>query len=215
MPATSKPQPSQTTVPLKDPVLAAFLAWLLPGLGHLYQGRTAKAILYFVCLMSTFAYGCYLGGSRELGWGRVVYYAWREDETRLSYICQVGIGLPALPALVQANRARHQQDGEGVPMWGGFMAPPLAKVPAVEESVSRNDVETRRSLEAERHQRHQFTVDELNLKLANYFELGTLYTMVAGLLNILVIYDAYSGPVLPDTGKDEKTEDNEEKDAGN
>ena len=29
-----------------------------------------------------------------------------------------------------------------------------------------------------------------------YFELGTLFTMIAGLLNILAIYDAYAGPVM-------------------
>ena len=33
-------------------------------------------------------------------------------------------------------------------------------------------------------------------QLKSRFELGTLYTMVAGLLNILVIYDAFAGPVF-------------------
>jgi len=32
--------------------------------------------------------------------------------------------------------------------------------------------------------------------LAHYFELGTVYTMIAGLLNVLAIYDAYGGPLL-------------------
>src|SRR5262245_54445208 len=31
-------------VELKDPPLAAFLAWLVPGLGHIYQGRTGKGV---------------------------------------------------------------------------------------------------------------------------------------------------------------------------
>ena len=34
-----------------------------------------------------------------------------------------------------------------------------------------------------------------NKKLNRYFELGTVYTMIAGLLNILAIYDAFAGPV--------------------
>jgi hypothetical protein len=34
------------------------------------------------------------------------------------------------------------------------------------------------------------------------FELGTLYTMVAGLLNILAIWDAYGGPVISEPGKE-------------
>jgi hypothetical protein len=204
----TKQQSPQTTVPLKDPALAAFLAWLVPGLGHLYQGRTAKAILYFVCLTGTFLYGCYLGGSRELGWGRVVYMAWRDDDTRLSYICQVGIGLPALPALVQANRARNDKDLDKGPMWGGLMAPPLGDVPAAERSA---DQHTRLRLQADRYQKHAFTVDELNLRLAVYFELGTVYTMIAGLLNILAIYDAWGGPVFPEV-KEEKEEEEKGKD---
>jgi hypothetical protein len=195
-------QSPQTTVPLKDPAMAALLAWLVPGLGHLYQGRTAKAILYFVCLMGMFVYGCYLGGSRELGWARVVYMAWGDDDTRLAYICQAGIGLPAFPALVQASRARNEKDPQRGPMWGGFMAPPLGDVPGTERPPA--DDQTRSRLQADRYQKHAFTVDELNLHLAGYFELGTVYTMIAGLLNILAIYDAWGGPVFPEVKKEEE-----------
>jgi hypothetical protein len=43
--------------------------------------------------------------------------------------------------------------------------------------------------------------DELakwNYDLGEYFEIGTVFTVIAGLLNILAIYDAYGGPlVLP------------------
>ena len=35
-------------IDLKEPWLAALLAWLVPGLGHIYQGRTGKGILFFV-----------------------------------------------------------------------------------------------------------------------------------------------------------------------
>ncbi len=112
------------SVDLKDPGLAAFLAWLVPGLGHLYQGRTAKAGLFFVCIMGTFLYGLYLGSDfdpddgKELGWGRVVYFSWRPEEKRLAYLCQVGIGLPALPDLTTithgnpATKPAPEGDGE-------------------------------------------------------------------------------------------------------
>ena len=71
----------------------AFLAWLLPGLGHLYQGRTGKGILFFVCIVGTFIYGLYLGD------GRVVY-ASTPILSRWQFLCQVGVGLPALPAVL-------------------------------------------------------------------------------------------------------------------
>lgn len=76
-------QSADETIDLKEPGLAAFLAWLVPGLGHWYQGRTAKAILYFVCIMGLFGYGVYLSSSNEkcrdstgtIGYGRAVYFS--------------------------------------------------------------------------------------------------------------------------------------------
>ncbi len=185
----------EQSVELKDPALAALLAWLVPGLGHCYQGRLAKAILYFVCIMGTFAYGLYLGGSPELGWGRSVYFSWRIGDKRLPYLCQVGVGLPALPALVQAYRVREGKE----PLLDYFMAPPAL------------------SDERDPHDQHPpYTLDTLHAKLNRFFEFGTVYTMVAGLLNVLAIYDAWGGPVFADKGKEEEEEDEEaeEKDEG-
>ena len=195
---------SKRALVLKDPALAAFLAWLVPGLGHLYQGRTAKGILFFVCLMSTFAYGCYLGSSNQavaegsdvkVGYARVVYVSWSDEDQRLPYFCQVCIGLPALPALVQANRAH---SGEPPLPPGSFMAPP--------KPDGGGNGRFAAALA------NQPTLDDLNRKLANYFELGTLYTMVAGLLNVLVIYDAWGGPVFPEEQKDEEEDEDGESD---
>ena len=113
------PPPQQLI--LKDPVLAGFLAWLLPGAGHFYQGRYAKGVLYLVCILGTFVYGLYLSSRRTTGPARVVYFSFRSGDLRLAYLCQVGAGLPALPALVQADGAC--PTGKE-PLWNGFMAPP-------------------------------------------------------------------------------------------
>jgi TM2 domain-containing membrane protein YozV len=185
------PPQTEKKIVLKDPALATLLAWLVPGLGHLYQGRTAKGVLYFACLMSTFAYGCYLGGSSEVGWARVVYFAWRDDDTRLAYLCQVGIGLPALPALIQANRARN-----GNEPWGRFMAPPRPDMAGPDDPAARALA-------------RQPTLDDLNFRLRGYFELGTAYTMIAGLLNLLAVYDAWGGPVIAEEPKKEEEEKEE------
>jgi hypothetical protein len=113
-------------IDLKNRRLAALLAWLLPGLGHLYQGRNGKGVLFFVCIVGTFVYGLYIGE------GRVVYAATsdvlsRKFLDRWQYICQVGVGLPALPAYVQAWRAdRHQPPLFG---WDNFMRPPRTNGP--------------------------------------------------------------------------------------
>jgi hypothetical protein len=175
------------SINLKDPLTAAFLAWLLPGLGHLYQGRRAKAVLFFVCIMGTFVYGCYLGSSNELGYARVVYASVRRGDWRLPYFCQIGVGLPALPALVQAMRVRGGREP-----FGWFMAPP------------RLDTDDR----------DPPTIDRLNKQMNRYFELGTAYTMIAGLLNVLAIYDAWGGPVAPHKKEDEEEEADQDEGPG-
>jgi hypothetical protein len=186
---------AEQQVDLKDPALAAFLAWLIPGLGHLYQGRLPKAALFFICIMGTFSYGVYLGGSKDLGYGRSVYFSWREGDKRLHYLCQIGVGLPALPALVQAQRVK-----SGKRVWlDGFMAPPMAK------NVNPGDLNA-----------DQPTAAELHRKLNRYLELGMAYTMIAGLLNILAIYDAWGGPVFSEVARkeDEEEDDGEGEEEG-
>jgi hypothetical protein len=173
---------TEETIILKDPALAAFLAWLIPGLGHWYQGRGAKAALYFICIMGLFAYGVYLGGSPSRGYGRAVYFSWRDGDRRLAYLCQVGVGLPALPAMIQANR----MDNNRKVWWSGFMAPP--RLPA-SPGTDRDDPNL-----------NQPTPGELHRELHRYFELAGFFTMVAGLLNVLAIYDAFAGPVVIQPG---------------
>jgi hypothetical protein len=183
-------QSAAISVPLKDPVMAAFLAWLIPGLGHLYQGRKAKAVLFFVCIMGIFCYGVYLGGDNELGYGRAVYFAFRADEWRLPYLCQVCVGLPALPACVQAVRMNNDKKV----FFNGFMAPP--RTPNMPENNVNFD---------------QPNIDTLQRVFNRYFELATTYTMIAGLLNVLVIYDALSGPVIVGPTKKEEQPNQAEK----
>jgi hypothetical protein len=47
-------------------------------------------------------------------------------------------------------------------------------------------------------------LDQWNEEMASGFDMGTLYTMVAGLLNILVVFDAYGGPLPPPTNAKRK-----------
>jgi TM2 domain-containing membrane protein YozV len=191
---------SETSTPavdLKNPLVAAVLSWLIPGAGQLYQGRTAKGLLFMTCILSTFFYGLLLGG------GKVVYAAWNKNERRLPYLCQVAVGLPALPALGQAMWAER-----GDPLWGGLMAPPMMpgdRVPR--ERISQTDPVEFSDKEA-RYGYYQ--ADQLSLwhkELNQRFELGTVFTMIAGLLNVLVIFDALAGPLAPEPPPRKKPEE--------
>ena len=160
---------------LKNPWIAGGLAWLLPGLGHYYQGRLFKAVLFAVCIIPTFFIGMSLGSSHEIGFARNVYCSWREGDKRWFFIPQFCIGSAAIPAIAQSYLI---DDGK-TPLWNGAMSPPVLP------GYAKN-----------RHLQGQPTLDEIILKLGGSFELGTLFTVVAGLMNLLVIFDAIDGPIL-------------------
>lgn len=93
---------------LKNSLLAAVLAFLVPGLGHLYQGRTFKGLLYAVCILGTFFFGL------QIGDGKVVYFSWAGEHKTWYYLCQVWTGVPALPAIYQ-SRLRPAADLRAAP----------------------------------------------------------------------------------------------------
>src|ERR1041385_2857864 len=82
---TSPAQPETISINLRDPWLAAFLAWLVPGLGHMYQRRWGKGGLFMTCILATFFYGLWLGG------GRVVYASFRDSDPRVSVGTRTGL----------------------------------------------------------------------------------------------------------------------------
>jgi len=173
MSQSSSPEHEMIDVELRSPPLAALLAWLWPGGGHIYQGRYGKGLLFMVCILSTWFFGL------ALGEGHSVYASNRTIARQLVFGCQLGVGLPAAPALLQAMRvSRHQE-----PLWDGVMAPP-----------NENPDE----------------LSEWNMKMGLAYDMGVLYTMVAGLLNVLAIFDAYAGPMVPppeDKEKKKKSDD--------
>ena len=168
-------------IELRSPGVAALLAWLLPGAGHLYQGRTAKGLLFFVCIMGTFSFGLW-----GIGGGKVVYASSPGDQPwRWQYYCQLGVGLPAMPALLQ--RGRH---GAPHPILGDFMAQPKNSAqPLIDDSENKSTQPNELAM--------------WTLQMHPLYEIGTVYTIIAGLLNILVICDAYGGPlvIVPRTKK--------------
>jgi hypothetical protein len=171
-------------IDLRNPVVAGILTWLVPGLGHYYQGRIAKAILFFFCIVPTFGVGCVLGSGADIGFARNVYYSWRFQDKRLFFIPQVCLGMAAIPAGIQAVRINCGHP----PLFGSFMAPPQI------ENGDPTGVPP--------------TLTEIIRKRHFFFELGTYITVIAGLMNLLVIFDAIDGPLVyrPER-KDDKEND--------
>jgi hypothetical protein len=184
---TSADDESVVEIDLKDPRLAAFLAWLVPGLGHIYQRRTGKGVLFFVCIVGTFFYGMYIGGGRVVYASTADVFSMRFLQDRWQYVCQVGAGLPALPALVQRQLLREHKK----PLFGdNFMRPPYDVPPAGGQFISKDETDPNHTVQ------HPDELAKWNYDLGDYFEIGTVFTVIAGLLNILAIYDAYGGPLI-------------------
>ena len=188
--SSSSDQPDQIPpIEIKQPVVSALLAWLFPGAGHLYQGRRAKGILYMACLVPMFVAGMYFGGGRVAYASTAPFSAPKQFiGERWQFICQAGIGTVALPALIE--RDRYLKDPFGPKMFGGLFRPPrtgadASRGPAIESIDNAGNTVT-----------HPDEVAKWTYDYGFFFELGSVYTMIAGLMNILVVYDAYSGPLM-------------------
>lgn len=177
-----------TPIELKNPAKAALLAWLIPGLGHFYQGRVAKGAIFCVSITALFLFGFLLGD------GKVAYAATSDVLPspkqfvleRWPFPCQAGIGAVAIPAIVERTRYR---GGAAEGLFGGAFFPPKTgrraqRVPITSIDSVGNTVT------------HPDELAKWQYDGGYYFELGTVYTVVAGLLNVLVIYDAGMGPLV-------------------
>ena len=245
-------------IQLRNPWLAAVLGYLIPGAGHVYQGRYFKGALYFLCILGTFLWGM------SLGEWKVVYFRRDATETTYGYLAQILAGLPALPALVQAKR--YQQPGNEPQI---SLAEPLSapfEGTLTERTEGGDSVETRlsgtielepfrgqlgtalvqgrfvgtkngegavelplsgefrmdRPIQADEQRRLEVRLSggrgfleggiprsfrnwfevppsdeilqDLNGRLGKRYELAKVFTWIAGLLNILAIWDALEGP---------------------
>jgi hypothetical protein len=173
--ANPRPQPP---IPRERSPLAAFLSYLVPGLGQIYQGRIGKGVLFFVCLYGLFFTGMALGDWKNVylpdtargsnSWNLPTPLA--NIYNRLPFAGQFWIGAAAWPAIWQY--LNYDEDKKSGPIFGTFQRTPR-------EGRFLDDPD-----------------DEINRVQRDgnkTFDLGWVYTVIAGVLNILVIYDAYAG----------------------
>jgi len=182
------PQPPPKPTPPHRPLepLPGLLSYLVPGLGQIYQGRVGKGVLFLVCIYTLFFYGIYLGSGTVSYEGRSytvsgsVYLPHTAEKNnpyglsplladlynRPQFLGQFWVGVAAWPALIQYARPE-RDEAEGHPLLGQLQRTPS------EEAL--NAVHTGGD---------------------KRMELGWVYTVIAGVLNIMVIYDACAGPAF-------------------
>lgn len=195
---TSEEVARRLDLELKNPGFAALLGWLVPGLGHLYQGRTAKGAIFMLSIVSLLVFGIYVGRGEGKTMTHVVHASTepfslgggpgsggvlgglvRTAGNHWKFVCQAGVGGVAIPALVERHRVRNNK-----PALIEMFRPPSPNDVAASTDSQQNTV------------RHPNELAKWNYEAGFYFELGTIYTVIAGLLNILAVYDAARGPLL-------------------
>lgn len=165
--------------------VCGLLGILIPGLGHFFQNRIFKGLLFFICIYFLFFYGWFLGnfsnvylpratecqprgknlttinyGPASIPFPKPLYY-------RLQYAGQFWVGVAAWPALVQFWFI-DEENNELPPI------PILGKIMRALPEQELNQIQTQGTI---------------------IWELAWIFTVSAGLLNLLAAYDSYAGPV--------------------
>jgi hypothetical protein len=186
------PPPSVVLPPRHYSVLAGVLSYLIPGLGQVYQGRVSKGVFFMATLLGLFFAGQALGDWRNVylpnaeGPNAVVHdpQPWKLPSIvrpftnvfrhRWQYAGQFWIGIAAWPALWQYANLTVPSE-ETSKFLHNFQRGPHYQRPFDPMTIEENQREYIRN--------HDKTPD-----------VAWVYTVIAGVLNILVIYDAFAGP---------------------
>lgn len=175
--------PASSSSLLRPPsILAAVLSYLIPGLGQIVQGRVGKGLLFMVSLLGMFQLGLAMGNYRNV-------YVPREDPQdpsvpqnlrgygaltgvvmRWHFAGQFWIGIAAWPALYQFYEYPMPREDENPFVYNYQRGP--------------KNIHDRNVINADIQRRDKSP------------DLGWVYTVIAGMLNVLVIYDAFAGPVF-------------------
>jgi hypothetical protein len=173
-PQEASPPPSPAYSPL-----AGLLSYLVPGLGQIVQGRIAKGLLFFVCL-----YGLFFTGMAMGDWKNVYLAAAPRKD-----LVVLGVRLPRFATDVWNRLHYAGQFWIGVAAW-----------PAL---LQYNNVHVQFLGDFERDPKDE-EEGEINRSKGKLPDVAWVYTVIAGVLNILVIYDAVAGPAFqagPKTGE--------------
>ena len=170
--------------PPKYDIPAALLSYLLPGLGQVLQGRVGKGVLFFVCLYSLFFYGVALGQRKNV---------WLPDVKPLPRVSLPLVG--ELGGVAKSVYYRPQFLGQfwiGAAAWPAVAQFYLTKSPVGDAPAAPSPVLGHYMQAPLESELNEINRDGPKLRV----ELAWVYTVIAGALNVLVIYDALAGPAV-------------------
>ena len=183
LPTVALPTPSKL-----DP-FGAVLSYLVPGLGQIVQGRLSKGLVFFFGVYGLFFYGQFLGQSCNVYLGdsaspgqaarapRILLNLWNAKP----FAGQFWVGIAAWPALYHywndapVNSEQHKAVVARLDQLGWLQR---AQIALPEERLN-----------------------ELQTEGDKRWDLGWVYTVIAGVMNLLVIIDALAGPAFVPDGE--------------
>mgnify|MGYP005836779313 CR=1 FL=1 len=172
---TESPLP-QSVTSFFDPV-AALLSYLIPGLGQIYQGRISKGLLFFFGIYILFFYGMWIGQWRNV---------WIPYVRDLPDVFVFGYKMEGIPKALAYRPQFIAQFWIGIAAW-----------PAIIQYMNY-DPSNEHGPYFGKYQRApgEQELNQLQRKSSKVWDLGWSLTVIAGILNLLVIYDALSGPMI-------------------
>lgn len=194
------------------PALAALLSFIVPGLGQIAQGyssknfvRLAKGCLFLVAIWGMFFYGFAKSQWRNVYLPHLQEYYLAEDQKsgRLSKSANFfGRPLPPFPGNLWNRPQYVMQFFVGAPawpaLWNYFMPdnPIFKKFQESPGTVTKEDHDPAfaRWNHWQEYEREDNRI-QTEVGMGRLWDIYWIYTVIAGALNIMVIYDAYAGPV--------------------
>jgi hypothetical protein len=219
--ATVAPPPKHSTIaPPLSPV-AGLLSYLVPGLGQIVQGRVGKGLLFLVCIYTLFFYGMYLGtgsitrDSRTYRLTSNVYLPDTADNPNQDRIFRLGtnlynrpqfagqfwVGIAAWPAIWQYMHFDREVDRSIDALYDEAAekrkSDPEAAARILQKAEEKERTERRHPFLGEfQREPSASAINAVHNAGNKGLELGWVYTVIAGVLNIMVIYDAVAGPAF-------------------
>ena len=186
--------PTQPEQPVN--LWAGILSYLVPGLGQISQGRFGKGILFMVCLISLFHVGQAMGDWKNVYIPVPDNQKW--DERFAEQKGQFRIQrLQQLPSNIYQRWHFLGQFWIGMSAWPALWQ--YFEMPVPDKDKRPFLYNLQRCPEEEDINRFWVNSDKTP-------DLGWIYTVIAGVLNILVIYDAYAGPAFLGDPREQKKE---------
>jgi hypothetical protein len=180
--------------------VAVVLAWAVPGLGHMLIGQKARGLVFMVGIHGLFALGLLLAGIRAIN----------PPEQAIWTYTQYLTGWPMIVADKVEKKSRVELGDRaapaGSPQYKGTLGELFDQQVPPANPESKEDQEKRAALARAFIQAHpSFAVDPKVL------DLGAVYCGIAGMLNLLVMFDVLlriTGSTREEAGKTRKPAEN-------